>query len=195
MGNLFGPETLQRDNDVRGDLVGRDKKTTNVFFNSPVSMVNSQLDRLYKKFKDEQQAGTVTSGIDEALQHYITSPTDGDVRGLDEKLNAAGRQGQLYEAKQLKERAAKAIMRHETSRTAQRIYTIVLDELHTSFSLTATPLIQEDADRFTVDQAILHSVRETYAALGENLLELSIKDVWALVFYLGGNCHIRWDKC
>lgn len=158
-------------------------------------MVNSQLERLYNKFKDEQQQGVVTSGIDEALQHYISSPTDGDVRGLEEKLIAAGRQNDLYLAKLLKERATKAIMRHETSRTAQRIYTVVLDELHTNFSLTATPLIQQNAGNVAIDQSILKIIRETSVSLGENVLDLSVKDIWALLYYLGGNCHIRWDKC
>lgn len=158
-------------------------------------MVNSQLDRLYNKFKDEQQAGIATSGIDAALQHYISSPTDGDVRGLEEKLIAAGREAELYLAKQLKERATKAIMRHETSKTAQKIYTLVLDDIHTSFTLTSMPLIQQNADPVVIDQSVLKIVREIHSSLGENLLDLSVKDVWSLVYYLGGNCHIRWDKC
>lgn len=195
MVNSLLPITRQENNSAAGDIVAGNKTTTNISFNSPVSMVNSQLERLYNKFKDEQSAGVLTSGIDEALQHYISSPTDGDVRGLEEKLIAAGRDSELYLAKQLKERATKSIMRHETSRTAQKIYTLVLDEIHTGFALTSTPLIQNDANSVVVDQSILKLVREIHASLGENMLDLSIKDVWALVYYLGGNCHIRWDKC
>jgi hypothetical protein len=195
VGNGLIPITRQANNTALGDIVGGSKTTTNISFNSPVSMVNSQFDRFYRKFKDEQEQGLVTAGIDEALQHYISSPTDGDVRGLEEKLIAAGRQNDLYLAKQLKERAMKSIMRHETSRTAQRIYTLILDELHTSFSLTATPLIQQNAGDIAIDQSILKIIRETSASLGENVLDLSMKDIWALLYYLGGNCHIRWDKC
>lgn len=195
MGNSLVTTTRQENNSALGDVVGGDKITTHVSFNSPVALVNGQLDRLYKKFKDEQEAGVVTAGIDEALQHYISVPTDGDVRGLDEKLTAANRDSELYLAKQLKERAAKAIMRHETSRTAQKIFTVVLDELHTSFSLTTTPLIQQEAGAIAIDQSILHIIRGTSSSLGENVLELTMKDIWALLYYLGGNCHIRWDKC
>ncbi|MNY60300.1 hypothetical protein D3C86_1968330 [compost metagenome] len=86
-------------------------------------------------------------------------------------------------------------MKHQTSRTAQRIYTIVLDELHTRFSLTVTPLIEEGATRPVIDLSIKQILDETRAMLGENVLEITVKDLLALLYFLGGNCHIRWDKC
>ncbi|HGA6848753.1 TPA: ABC-three component system protein [Salmonella enterica subsp. enterica serovar Virchow] len=46
-----------------------------------------------------------------------------------------------------------------------------------------------------VDEKISSIIDELYTSLGENLLELTAKDLLGLLFFLGGNCHIRWDKC
>jgi hypothetical protein len=35
----------------------------------------------------------------------------------------------------------------------------------------------------------------TNAMLGENDLQITSIDVLGLLYFLGGNCHIRWDKC
>ncbi|MFM0553913.1 hypothetical protein P0D69_23470, partial [Paraburkholderia sediminicola] len=129
------------------------------------------------------------------LQHYMSATTDGDVRGLEAKLRDSGREDQIWSAKGLKERAFKSIMRHQTSRTAQRVYTILLSELHAAFTLTVTPVIQQGADRVAVDQCISAILQATKNMLGENVLEFDAMDLLALLYYLGGNCHIRWDKC
>ena len=125
----------------------------------------------------------------------MSAATDGDVRGLEAKLRDSGRLEQLQSAAALKERAFKSIMKHQTSRTAQRIYTIVLSELHASFTLIVTPVIQDGAERAEVDQCINAILQATKNMLGENLLEFDVMDLLALLYYLGGNCHIRWDKC
>ena len=68
-------------------------------------------------------------------------------------------------------------MRYQTSRTAQRIYTIILDELYTNFSLTVTPAIQSGADRVEIDQRINLVLQNTRWVFEENVLELSVKDL------------------
>ncbi|MDT9106674.1 ABC-three component system protein [Escherichia coli] len=95
----------------------------------------------------------------------------------------------------MKEKATKAIMRRQTSKTAQRIFVIILDQIHFDFITKVTPLIEADSSRVIVDEKIASIIDELYSSLGENLLELTAKDLLGLLFFLGGNCHIRWDKC
>lgn len=185
----------QNNNVVAGDIVGGNKTENNFNFSSPLALGNCELSRLYVKLKQDDPSKEIARGFCEQLQHYMSSTTDGDVRGLEKKLEESGRLDQLLIAKSMKENAFKAIMRRQTSNTAQRIFTIVLDELHTNFMLTATPLIQSEAGRAVVDQAILKVINDTKSILGENLLEITAKDLFSLIYFLGGNCHIRWDKC
>jgi hypothetical protein len=93
-----------------------------------------------------------------------------------------------------KEQAAKMVMRQQSSRVAQRIYTILLDELHTNYMLVVTPVIEAGGDRVVVDAAINGILHNICSMLGENFLEISVKDLLGLLYFLGGNCHIRWDK-
>jgi hypothetical protein len=150
---------------------------------------------LYEKLKADGIGELSGDRFCEKLQHYLAARTDGDVRGLESKLKDSGRLDQLETATELKESAAKAIMRRQMSLTAQRVFTIVLDELHTNFMLTVTPVVQEGASRREVDQCIQQVLQGTKSMLGENVLEITSKDLLALLYFLGGNCHIRWDKC
>lgn len=182
----------QSNNTAAGDVVVNKSETT---FNIVSATSIDELSILYEKLKQNGVGETSGGTFCQQLEHYLAAKTDGDVRGLDIKLVDSGRADQLELAKELKERAAKAIMRHQTSRTAQRIYTIVLDELHTSFTLSVTPVIQEGAGRRDVDQCIHYILQNTRSILGENFLEITVKDLHGLLYFLGGNCHIRWDKC
>lgn len=182
----------QNSNEVAGDLVGGNKSVNN--FQSIYAESNAELLALYAKLKSDNADASDGKFCDK-LEHYLSANSNVDVRGLAEKLTAGGREEQIAFATFLKQEATKAVMKHQTSRTAQRIYTIVLDELHTRFSLKVTPLIQDGAGRTEVDWSIQSILDEIRVMLGENVLEITVKDLLALLYFLGGNCHIRWDKC
>lgn len=155
---------------------------------------NREIQNLYDRLK-RGESGELDSAFCAELEHYMSLQPEIDVRGLDAKLVESNRKDLLFLAKQMKEKAAKAIMRRQTSRTAQRIFVIILDQIHCDFIMKVTPLIEEDNPRVVVDEKISSIIDDLYSSLGENLLELTAKDLLGLLFFLGGNCHIRWDKC
>ncbi|CUY37404.1 MULTISPECIES: ABC-three component system protein [Serratia] len=183
--------TEQSGNHVsNGSVVGRDQHIHNYGDKG----VNKELLSLYEKLKRDG-CGDKSTDFCEELNHYLSAQTEIDVRGLDAKLSESNRLDLLLLAKQMKQRATKAIMRRQTSKTAQRIFVIILDQIHFDFIMKVTPLIQDDKERGVVDEEIRLIINELYSSLGENLLELTAKDLLGLLFFLGGNCHIRWDKC
>ena len=105
--------------------------------------------------------------------------------------------GDLIEDASLwKEKASMLIMKWQTSPVAQDILTHILAKLHTEFMLNARPAIQAGKTRSEVDEIVSAKViQPTHAMLGDNDLGLTYLDLMGLLFYLGGNCHIRWDKC
>lgn len=190
--------TNQSNNSVKGDLIAGNKvesSSTTVIHVPLNSAAGEELSKLYEKLKADGVGDLSGGKFSEKLEHYMSALTDGDVRGLEEKLRQSGREDLLHVALGLKERASKSIMKYQTSRTAQRIFTIVLGDLHSKFLLTVTPVIQQGADRVAVDQCINAIIQATKDMLGENVLEFDAMDLLALLYYLGGNCHIRWDKC
>lgn len=182
----------QNNNEVGRNLVGRDMYETN---NYHVPKKSSPLEKLYQKLKTENEGDVLAQEIAEKLQHFCTKLTSGDVRGLEEKLKSAGRDDLLFAAKMLKEEAAKLIMRTQTSPTAQTILTHILCNLYVSYISFVQPAIQAGKSRIEIDGIIYDKVlMPADEMLGENDLNITNTELFGFVYYLGGNCHIRWDK-
>lgn len=186
--------TTQRDNNAGGDIVGRDK-----FVYAPIQspiIPAAPLNALYAKLRANLPADENVLRIIEELQHYSARVTDGDVRGLAEKFADANRAEMLSGAEFLKQKATKLVMRLQTSPVAQAVITMVLGKIYTDFGLYVVPAIQADASRQDIDRLIGDCViGPAIGMLGDNDLLLTQSDVMGLLYFLGGNCHIRWDKC
>ncbi len=87
-------------------------------------MVYREIQKLYECLK-RGDIGEAVPGFCAELEHYMSLQPDIDVRGLDAKLLESNRKDLLFLAKQMKEKATKAIMRRQTSKTAQRIFVII----------------------------------------------------------------------
>lgn len=178
---------VQIGNKADGDIIGGSK---NVFITQPTS-----LSRLYQILRDGEQASSHKSKIAEILQHYCAATTT-DVRGLVAKLSESGRTDLLSDAVLWKQRASMLIMQWQTSPVTHDIITHILSKIHTEFTLHVKPAIEEGRPRSEVDQLISEKVlAPTDAMLGENDLQITYADLLGMLYYLGGNCHIRWDKC
>lgn len=180
---------VQKGNKADGDIVAGSKT---VYVNQ---VTPTPLSRLYQILRDDQQASSHKSVIGEILQHFRTATTN-DVRGLEEKLKDGDRIDVLDSAKFWKQRAAMLIMEWQTSPVTQDIITHILSKIYAEFDLHARPAIQAGSSRAVVDQLISEKVlAPTSEMLGENDLQITVSDLLGMLYYLGGNCHIRWDKC
>lgn len=155
----------------------------------------TSLSRLYQILRDAEKAAPYTAQIAEQLQHYC-AVASADVRGLDDKLSSSGRADLLTEAAELKERAAKLIMKWQTSAVTQDIIAHILAHIFTEFMFNVRPAIQAGKSREDIDDLVFNKViKPTNEMLGENDLNLTIADIAGLLFFLAGNCHVGWDKC
>ena len=174
-------------NDDEGDIVVGTKKVYNT---QPTS-----LSHLYEIFRDAEQASSHKSNIADLLLHYSATASF-DVRGLEVKLTEGGRTDIIPEALLWKQRAAMLIARWQTSPVTQDIITHILSFIHSEFVQHIKPAIQAGKSRIDVEALISEKVlAPTNAMLGENDLQITSIDVLGLLYFLGGNCHIRWDKC
>jgi len=179
--------TVIKGNDVDGDIIVGIKKVYNT---QPTS-----LSHLYEIFRDAEQSSTHKSNIADLLQHYAAVASF-DVRGLEVKLKEGGRADIIPEALIWKQRAAMIIARWQTSPVTQDIITHILSFIHSAFVQHVKPAIQAGQSRVEVEALISEKVlAPTDAMLGENDLQITSIDVLGMLYFLGGNCHIRWDKC
>jgi ABC-3C protein len=179
----------QNKNVALGDIVAGNKTTTIVYGKK------SFIDLLNEKYKAELGEGTISGFISE-LQHYMDRATNPDVRGLADKLKDSARSDLIHHSELLKEKAAKKIVRFQTSRAAQEIFVWMLASLYTRFLHHVAPLIQEGSPRDVVDRLMHEKVVEPVLGdLGDNVLSIYPDEMIGLLYFLAGNCHIRWDKC
>lgn len=180
----------QEGNVVGGSLAGRDINTVNNFSASS----KTHIERLYDALKEEVRNSGQPIETIEQLQHFMAIPPSQVDRTLAAKLTESGR-GDIVEMAELaKERAAKKIMRFQTSGTAQEIFAYVLGELHNKYIHHARPLIAQGADRASIDSVFEERVvRPVVDCMQPSPLGMSPDMVQAFLFFLAGNCHIRWD--
>lgn len=178
------------ENTIGGDAVGRDKIVTSFHVNFRASQY---LEQLYEKLKAEPKSIEQQKFIEE-LQHYI-SQADGDVLGLEEKFKVAGRIDRLWYAKELKERYYKKLLRtSQFSLVGQKINVYLLALIRTNYLTEVYPKILENETKSNVDMLVNERIVKTLLAeLGDNQLEFTSDDVLGMVYYLTGNCHLKWS--
>lgn len=191
MGALFGPHAAIQDNEIHGDVAARDLYKSINLPRAPTPM-----SRLVQKYLSETEADQRLSAWTEKLEHYLSNEANPDIRSLEEKLIASNREELIQSAVLRKQRAYKSIMRHQGSRSAQQIFAYILAELVVNYEQYVWPLIQSGAERTEVDGAMEERViSPALNSLEDNPLDFDKLDIQSLLYYLAGNCYVRWDPC
>lgn len=180
--------TIQ-DNDVGGDLAGRDIHKHYHVARQPTAMA-----KLVQQYLAETSADRTLSDWIEKLDHYLSNRTNPDIRGLEDKLKASGRDYLLASALLQKQNAYKAIMKQQGSKSAQTIYAYLMAEIVVNFEQSVLPKIQAGESADKVDSAMLERViNPALNMLEDNPLMLDKRDIQGLVYFLAGSCYVRWD--
>ncbi|MES3006621.1 MAG: ABC-three component system protein [Pseudomonadota bacterium] len=186
-------KTIQSDIAVEnGDVVGGNKYSPTYVFAGPVSPIT------HLSIEYEKEIGRSSPGVSQflpELKHYMSAVTSSQVQGLEQKLLNANRNGQMVDASRQKELFAKQLHKHATSQAAQRIFLYLLGELLQRFRVYAKPIIEEEAPTCEIDRIVFEKViSPALQSLDRNVLDLYHDEIWGMVYYLTGNCHIRWSK-
>ncbi|HYW56538.1 MAG TPA: ABC-three component system protein [Polaromonas sp.] len=184
-------ETVQKWNQVAGDFAGGNIDKSTSYFGGVTAMT-----RLIRQYSEEQSQNQQVKTIIGALEHYMSQVADEDIRSLEVKLTAANRTEQIATARKRKHEAVQFLMRHESSPAAHKIISFLLAKLQVSYENQVMPLINSGADRIAIDGAIQASVLDpAWSFLESNPLDIDHRLLTGFLYFLGGNCHIRWDPC
>lgn len=187
--NEVNQENIETDG---GDVVGRDKNDYSVNVHNHLRPVNQYMQDLISKFKEDEKNNCRITDIIDNLNHYNVNIDDDQVFDLKYKLEAGGRSSEYKRAALLKERIAKKIKLNEQSEAAQEIYAYVLSQICSDFHLYIAPHLSENTIpniNILIDEKVIKPAMET---LGENVLRLLKDDINGMVYFLTGNCHIKW---
>lgn len=187
-------EVSQSNNEVQGDLAGNDINKPTYNIGRTYIGGKSQLEKLYDKLKKERESSTVFSEIVDELLHFKNNADEAEFIGLEKKLENGKRTNYLNFAEKSKEKFAKKLLLNEHSETAQHIYAFLLAKVYSSFELNIAPRIKENHPEIFINELVKEFiVNPLEDVLGENLLRIYDDEINGMIYFLTGNCHIKWN--
>lgn len=154
----------------------------------------SYMQILIDKFKKEKENDIIFKEKVEEFERYCSSAEKNDnIIGLEKKLNDGGYFEYVDYALKNKERFYKKIAKYELYESAQHIFANILAYIYTNFHNHIFPLINKGEDKSKIQAAIQEKIIDpVYSLLGENVLELIHDEINGAIYFLTGNCHIKW---
>jgi hypothetical protein len=186
-------EVKQKGNVVEGDQAGRDIHKHEHFHLPPAQQL-SQMARMILKYRTEAANDSEIKVTIEQLQRWQKRPT-GDVMGLEEKLRNGNRPDVIDTAIAAKDRFAKLLTKHEYSCAAQEIYAYLLAKIHQLFSSVVYTKISRGGTPEEIDKLLVTEVYDRVETiLEDNPLGITPEEVVGMLFWLTGNCHLKWNS-
>ena len=189
-------EVTQSNNTVgNGDIAGRDvNKPTVINIGRVSSGGKSQLEILYDKLEQERQNSTGFSEMVDELLHFKNYAANAEVIGLEKKLENGNRLSYLNFAERAKEKFTKKLLKNEHSETAQHIYAFLLAKVYSRFETNICPRLNEGHPEEYINQLVDEFiVKPIEDLLGSNPLHIYEDEINGMIYFLMGNCHIKWN--
>lgn len=131
----------------------------------------------------------------EKLSLYINK-LEGDYQDLGEKLNSAGYGDSVELALRLKQYYFKQLQKIKHIKAAQKIHAYILARVLMDFHTNVYEHLKNKASK-----QFIHALIKTQIILPldelinsvENVLEINYDDIYGMIYYLTGNCHIKWE--
>jgi len=184
-------EVKQKGNVVGGDQAGRD---IHKHIYPPAPNQPSQMSRMISKYRAETEKDREIKLIIEQLQRWQKRPV-GDVLGLEEKLRKGNRPDVIDTAIAAKDRFAKILIKHEYSPAAQEIYAYLLAKNFQLFSSVIFTKISRGASAEEIDKLLITEVYDKVEIiLEDNPLDITPDEIMGMLFWLTGNCHLKWNR-
>lgn len=180
--NLEGNGNLQAGRDIHS--------TQNIAYTGPIS----RMGKLIEKFKQEYANDIRFNSMVEKLQEYCDKvDSDGGIIGVEEKLNAGDFQAFVKFAIETKEKFAKKLAKYTHFESAQQIFVYILADVYSRFNNYIDPMIKRKASESEIKAAIQEKIIDPITSmLEENVLELCADEINGTLYFLTGNCHIKW---
>lgn len=186
---MTGKDVVQSGNTVQGDLAaGNITHNTSVYLGSP-----SALRELANKFREDCEKEPALKQFIEGLQQFVDPLLTPPTRDLAAKLSDSGRDDIIDDAVLLKEQFARNLYRLQFSSEAQELYANILARLQAFFFLRIKPRIKEGALRSEVDDLVYDELCRLRDEIGSGPHRIDFRQLQGMIYFLAGNCHIRWD--
>jgi len=182
--------TVISKNEAR-DIAGRDINTTNIYVTHEKS---AYLERLYNKYQEESKNNPQLISFIEDLDYYNSQVQGDAIIGLENKLIDGEKRNIIWYAKNVKERYHKKLFKiSQFSEIAQEINVYLLATVRSYYMLEIYPQVCNKEDDQIISALISQKiVNPLLTDLGDNLFGFTPDDIQGMLYFLTGNCHIKW---
>lgn len=171
-----------------GSIAGRD--ITNVVLHQPR---HSPLESILKRVDQARADDPELDRLIDELQHFAEYATTDTPVGLSRKLSDGSRDDLVMQAMREKEIFAKMLAEYQHSRSAQQLYAFLLGSVRDRFKRHIVPLLGARANPREIDAAIVESViNPCLEDLLHNPLAISPTCLHGMIYFLTGNCYLKW---
>lgn len=167
--------------------------------NGPIILTNkTRFSKRFDKLNEEVASNEKYEGVMESLKLYLTK-----LDGIDmpTKLKDGGfSESEIIKATRRKEIYAKKLEKNLFFESAQWIDSQLFAKIMIDFETYVEPLINKGATKDevikVVAENVVHPVLDLINVEGENddVLNYTLEDVFGMVYYLTGKCHINWKN-
>ncbi len=159
----------------------------------------TRFSKRFEKLNNEVATNEKYDGIMESLKHYLTKLDGVD---MTTKLQDGGfTENEIIKASRRKEKYAKRLEKNLFFESAQWIDSQLFAKIMIDFeTYVEIPLINTGANKDvilkTVVEKVVNPVLELINVEGENdeVLNYTTEDIFGMVYYLTGKCHINWKN-
>jgi len=181
--NILGPQSV---------MAARDAN----IYNLPAPRVDAkQLNKLLEKYRHEKATNQQFRETIARLAYYKNYADNEVRRTLEEKLVAGKRASEVKHALRMKEFFARQLLEHELYESAQDADAYLLGEICTRFNNAVYPSITRSEPEALIAALIETQVIAPILQLlsDDDVLAHRREEVFGMIYFLTGNCHINWD--
>lgn len=188
--------SINQNDNTAEKVIGRDDNsiTQTTVFNTDKSRAISAVADIYQRIlenSDNYLDDDTYEEIKESLFRYKTPKSE--MKDLATKLHEADRNELIEEALELKELTIKFMTRYEASNSGEFILVHILSTIATKHKAFVIPAIKAKLPRSTIDAIIDEQViGNALEILNGTNRSITSERMYGLMYYLAGNCHIKW---
>jgi hypothetical protein len=152
---------------------------------------------LIEAYKQERLTNATFNATIEQLDHYLNpiSGESGEVIGLEKKLQIGNFDEFIAYAMAAKDMFARKIEQYRFSKVAQEIFLCILAEIWTIFHQKIYQLICNNEAHDIIMKRVQDEIIDVISKkLEDNVLYIYDDCISGMIYFLTGNCHIRWSK-
>ncbi len=173
-----------------GDIAGGNIIKPTTYNNNTFNEMPTPTYFALQKLKDECDQNI--EGFIRELEHLMKEKENEEIVGLENKLNAGNRGDLIEYALEQKEAYYKKLLASSTLLSEQEFHLHIIAQVRSRFKTIYAKIRSQEHTREQIDEEIEKLIDIIYDKLLDDPLRLNRTGIDGIIYFLTGNCYIKW---